>query len=104
MIWLVNHRQFFSFAKSFMENESEIEQILKNSSKVVGTKQVLKSIASDELRCVVISEDADEVLKSNIISKAQNAKVEIKWVSSKDWLGKVSKIAVCAAVVGIKKL
>ncbi|HKL94503.1 MAG TPA: ribosomal L7Ae/L30e/S12e/Gadd45 family protein [Clostridia bacterium] len=86
-----------------MEKETNLEKMLITSSKVVGTKQVLRSIASDELRCVVISEDADETLKSKIINASDSAKIEVLYSPSMQWLGKTCEIAVGAAVVGILK-
>ncbi len=84
-------------------SEEEIEKLLISRPKVVGTRQVLKGIASDELRCVVMSEDADEALKEKIVAMAQSKNLEIHTVKSMVWLGKVSEVAVKTAVVGILK-
>ncbi|MDD4840229.1 MAG: ribosomal L7Ae/L30e/S12e/Gadd45 family protein [Clostridia bacterium] len=86
-----------------MKTETEIETMIKSSPKVVGTKQVLRSIASDELRCVVISEDADEALKSKLIDASMKSDIEVCYAPSMEWLGHASEIAVGAAVVGILK-
>lgn len=86
-----------------MEKEKDLEKMLKTSSKVVGTKQVLRSIASDELRCVVLSEDTDEALKFEIIEAANSVSVKVLYTRSMKWLGKACDIKVNAAVVGILK-
>lgn len=86
-----------------MRNEREILQLLNNSSKVVGTKQVLKSLTSDELRCVVLSEDADDFIKTKVKVKAQEHGVEVIVAPSMQWLGRAVGIAVRAAAVGILK-
>ena len=86
-----------------MEDEKDIEEFIKTSPKVVGTKQVLRSIASDDLRCAVVSDDADDEIKSAIKKSAEERGVEVLSVPSKERLGKLAEIAVCAAVVGILK-
>ena len=86
-----------------MRKEQEVITLLNNSSKVVGTKQVLKGMASDELRCVILSEDADDFIKTKVKTQAQKCGVEVIVAPSISWLGNECKIAVGAATVGIIK-
>jgi ribosomal protein L7Ae-like RNA K-turn-binding protein len=94
---------FFSLQKELMDDQKRIEEFIKASPKVVGTKQVLRSIAADDLKCAVISEDADDELKFKIRQCATERGLEVLSVPSKERLGQLVEIDVCAAVVGILK-
>lgn len=85
------------------KTEKELENLIISSPKVVGIKQVLRSIASDELRCVVLSEDVEAALKEKLIVAATSKNLEIFKAKSMIWLGKISEIDVKAATVGILK-
>ncbi|MGN0795419.1 MAG: ribosomal L7Ae/L30e/S12e/Gadd45 family protein [Christensenellales bacterium] len=86
-----------------MRKEQDIIFMLNNSSKVVGTKQVLRGMASDELRCVILSEDAEDFIKTKVRTQAEKSGVEVIVAPSMAWLGKECNIAVNAAAVGIIK-
>ena len=64
-----------------MRKEKEIITMLNSSSKVVGTKQVLRGMASDELRCVILSEDAEDFIKTKVKTQAEKCgmKKSILW-------------------------
>ena len=85
-----------------MEREKLIDK-LNNSSKVVGSKQVLKGISDGTVRCVIVATDADADLRKKIVSSAKLANVEIIRVPSKRHLGELAGIEVAAAVVGLMK-
>ena len=85
-----------------MEREKLIN-MLNSSSKVVGSKQVLKGISDGTIRCVIVATDADADLRKRIVSSAKLAKVEIIRVPSKRHLGELAGIDVAAAVVGLIK-
>lgn len=98
-----NMRAFFSVAKMRKEDEEHLIFMLTDSSKVVGTKQVLRGLASDSLRCVVLSEDADDFLKGRIVAKAAEKGIEVVAAPSMEFLGKLCGIDVGAATAGILK-
>lgn len=83
-----------------MEREKLIEK-LNNSSKVVGSKQVLKGISEGTVRCVIVASDADAELRRKIVSCADAHKVKVERVPSKRYLGELAGIEVAAAVVGL---
>ena len=85
-----------------MEREKLID-MLNSSSKVVGSKQVLRGISDGTVRCVIVATDADADLRKKIVSSAKLAKVEIIRVPSKRHLGELAGIEVAAAVVGLMK-
>ena len=84
-----------------MEREKLI-QMLNHSSKVVGSKQVLKGM-SGTVRCVIVATDADVDLRKKIVDCAKAGNVAIVRVQSKRHLGELAGIEVAAAVVGILK-
>ncbi|MCM1306545.1 MAG: ribosomal L7Ae/L30e/S12e/Gadd45 family protein [Bacteroides sp.] len=85
-----------------MEREKLIE-MLNHSSKVVGSKQVLKGISDGTIRCVIVATDADADLRKKITACAKAHSVEMQRVSSKRQLGELAGIEVAAAVVGLQK-
>ncbi len=85
------------------KNTKLIINLLNDSSKVVGSKQVLKGISEDKVRCAIISEDADDNLKLKIASACTRNNVEILYAPTMEWLGFTVGIKVGAATVGILK-
>lgn len=84
-------------------NNEKLEQMLTNSSKVVGSKQVLKGISDSTVRCVIVASDADAQIKKRIVAQAKAKGVEIVYVASKKRLGEIVGVEVSAAAVGIVK-
>lgn len=84
-------------------NNEKLEQMLTNSSKVVGSKQVLKGISDSTVRCVIVASDADAQIKKRIVAQAKAKGVEIVYVASKKRLGEGVGVEVSAAAVGIVK-
>ncbi len=83
-----------------MEREKLCEMI-KRSSKVVGSKQVLKGISDGTVRCVIVATDVDADLRKKIVASAAAHKIKVEKISSKRLLGEVSGIEVATAVVGL---
>ncbi|HAT83503.1 MAG TPA: 50S ribosomal protein L7ae-like protein [Clostridiales bacterium] len=86
--------------KKNMDKE-KLEQMLNTSSKVVGSKQVLKGISDSTVRCVIVASDADAQIKKRIVAQAKANGVEIVYVASKKRLGESAGVEVSAAAVGI---
>ena len=82
-------------------DKEKLEPMLTNSSKVVGSKQVLKGISDSTVRCVIVASDADAQIKKRIVAQAKANGIEIVYFASKKRLGELSGVEVCAAVVGI---
>lgn len=86
--------------KKIMDRE-KLEKMLSNSSKVVGSKQVLKGISNGTVGCAIVSLDADAHIRKKIVAQAKSRRVEIVYVSSKKRLGEMAGIEVDAATVGL---
>ena len=84
-------------------DKEKLEQMLTSSSKVVGSKQVLKGISDSTVRCVIVASDADAQIKKRIVAQAKAKGVEIVYVASKKRLGESVGVEVSAAAVGIVK-
>lgn len=82
-------------------DKEKLEQMLTRSSKVVGSKQVLKGISNSTVRCVIVALDADAEIKKKIIAQARANGVQIVYVASKKRLGEQAGVDVSATVVGI---
>jgi len=83
-----------------MERE-KLTQTLYRSSKVVGSKQVLKGISDGTVRCVIVAADADAQLKKKLLAAAEERGVKVERAPSKRRLGEAAGIEVGAAVVGL---
>ena len=77
--------------------------MLKDHKKLVGCRQVLRGLSEDTVRCVIVSEDADGRIKSNLIKAATEKNVKVLYAPSMDWLGRNAGIDVGAATVGFLK-
>ena len=80
---------------------SSVSHLLSNSSKRIGTNAVLKGIANQEIRCVILASDADGVIINSIRQACEEKGVGMLFVPSKEELGKACKIDVACACVGI---
>lgn len=83
--------------------ETVIKNLLKSSSKLVGTKQVLKGLSEGTIRCVIVATDTDSFIKNKIVAHTKKAEAEILWCDTMEKLGKMCEIDVGASVVGIMK-
>lgn len=75
---------------------------ISESEKVVGTKQVLKSIEGKTVKCVIVADNADGFIRNSVTALCRENGIEIISVPSKKELGRISGIDVSAAVVGLK--
>lgn len=77
--------------------------ISESPSTVVGLRQVLKGIARDSVRCVVIARDSESFVRA-CVEEAIGAKcVEIVDCPTRKELGEAAGVEVPTAVVGINK-
>lgn len=75
--------------------------LVKNSPKLVGLKQVLAGIIDGTVRCVLVSYDSDEFVKKAISEAVVGKDIRQVALYSKRQLGKMCGIDVPASVVGI---
>ena len=80
----------------------DYNSLLDNSPKrFVGLKQVLRGITDGTVWCVIVSSDCEEFIKERLRDQAAGKEVEFKKGPDMSELGKISKIDVGAAVVGL---
>ncbi|SDN92195.1 50S ribosomal protein L7ae-like protein [Alkalicoccus daliensis] len=79
------------------------EKVAQASEKVVGTKQTLKALESDQVRELIVAEDADQEVLTKVLTAAETTSVPVDYVDSMKKLGKACGIDVNAAIVAIKK-
>ena len=77
--------------------------MLKDHKKLVGCRQVLRGLSEDTVRCVIVAEDADGEIKSNLVKTAMSKNVKVLHAPSMEWLGRNAGIDVGAATVGFLK-
>ena len=77
--------------------------LIKNSQKLVGLKQVIAGIINDTVRCVLVSCDSDDFIMRAIADVVSTRDIPISVVCNKRKLGKLCGIDVACAVVGILK-
>ena len=98
---LQNCKQFLSCKN--METEQTILSMLKSFNKLVGCRQVLRGLSEGTIRCVVVSEDADDGIKDVLVKAATLKNAQILYAPSMEWLGRSVGIDVGAATVGFLK-
>ena len=76
-------------------------KMLNRSSKVVGSKQVLKGMSEGSVRCVIIASDADTELKKKLVEEAFRLRLNVMYAPSMARLGEAAGLEVAAAAVGI---
>lgn len=81
---------------------TKLLKTISESEKVVGTKQVLKSIEGKTVKCVIVADNADGFIKNSVTALCRESGIEIISVPSKKELGRISGIDVPAAFVGLK--
>ena len=77
--------------------------MLKDLKKLVGCRQVLRGLSEDTVRCVIVAEDADDQIKSQLVKATAERNVKVLYAPSMDWLGRNAGIDVGAATVGFLK-
>ena len=81
--------------------KAKLLTMLNGSSKVVGSKQVLKGIADGTVRCVIVAADADAQLKRKIELAAKESGLKLVSFPSKRELAKAVGVEVDTAVAGV---
>lgn len=77
------------------------EKVLQAKRFIIGTKQSAKSLKNGTVSELLVAEDADPRLTSNIAALASEAGVSITYVDSMKRLGETCGIQVGAAVVAL---
>jgi len=73
------------------------------SRKIVGTKQVLRALKSNQVEKVYIASDADESVKLSVVDSCGELKVDIVEITTMRELGDEFGISVGAAAAAILK-
>lgn len=74
---------------------------IKDTPKVVGTKQTLKYLGQDNVKVVFVAKDADDRVTSQVVELAKAKNVEIAYVDTMHELGKQCNVEVKTAVAAI---
>lgn len=74
---------------------------LKDTNKVVGTKQCLKAVQNDKAKVVFIAKDAEERVTNPVLQLAKEKQVQIEYVETMKELGALCNIEVKTAVAAI---
>lgn len=72
-------------------------------NKLVGTKQVLRAIAADEVEVLYIANDADAEIRGKILAAANGRDINVVYADNMQELGETCGIEVCTACAAIKK-
>jgi ribosomal protein L7Ae-like RNA K-turn-binding protein len=80
-----------------------MEQLLKESNKVIGLRQVLRGVKKGEINRILLALDADEAIKNQINQIAVDNNLPLLTCQSKDELGKEVNIDRACAVIGFLK-
>lgn len=81
--------------------DTDIINMLKTSSKLIGLKQVIKGLTEGVIDRVIIAADADSFIKNKIVEQADSSKAKVLWFDSMERLGELCEIDVSASVVGL---
>ncbi len=76
---------------------------LLSEDKVIGLRQVNRGIKDNQIRCVLVADDADANIRLALAKTCREAKIPLTRVKSKEELGKTLGIDVDCATVGILK-
>ena len=80
----------------------DYNSLLDNSPKrFVGLKQVLRGITDGTVWCVIVSSDCEEFIKSRLREQVVGKSVEFRKGPEMSELGRMMRIDVGAAVVGL---
>lgn len=77
------------------------EKVQQAANVIIGTKQTVRALKSKQASEVLVAEDADPGIKSQIIQAANEAGIPVTLVDSMKLLGKECGIDVGAAAVAI---
>lgn len=73
------------------------------SRKIVGTKQVLRALKSNQVEKVFIASDADESVKLSVVDSCKELEVDTEEITTMRELGDVFGISVGAATAAVLK-
>lgn len=79
------------------------EKVVQAENKVVGTKQTMKALENEQVKELIVAEDADQHILRKAMTLADEKDVPVNTVDSMKKLGKACGIDVNAAIVAIKK-
>ena len=80
----------------------DYKKLIDNSpKKLVGLKQVLRGITDGTVWCVIVSSDCEEFIKDRLRGEAAGKTVEFQKGPEMAELGRMMRIDVGAAVVGL---
>ena len=80
----------------------DYKSLLDNSpKKLVGLKQVLRGITDGTVWCVIVSSDCEEFIRERLREESVGKEVEFRKGPAMAELGKIARIDVGAAVVGL---
>ncbi|PYZ95663.1 50S ribosomal protein L7ae-like protein [Alteribacter lacisalsi] len=79
------------------------EKVVQANERIVGTKQTLKALEEQQVKELIIADDADHSVLSRVLAEAENQGIPVQTVDSMKKLGKACGIDVSAAIVAIKK-
>ncbi|MCR6108878.1 50S ribosomal protein L7ae-like protein [Bacillus sp. A301a_S52] len=79
------------------------DKVAQAANKVVGTKQTLKALENEQVKELIVADDADRHVLTKVMVLAEDKGVAIHTVDSMKRLGKACGIDVNAAIVAIKK-
>jgi large subunit ribosomal protein L7A len=74
---------------------------LKDTIKVVGTKQTLKCLEKQNVKAVFVAKDADDRVTSQVVELAKAKNVEVQYIDTMNELGKQCNVEVKTAVAAI---
>ena len=78
-------------------------ELAQPAKRVVGTKQILKKFAADELKMLFVASDAQEHIKQRLLTLAGEKSVPTVEIKTMAELGRRCGIAVGSAAAGILK-
>ena len=79
------------------------EELKTAQNRVVGLKQLLRELATDNVTCIYIALNVDDQLKAKIAEAVDGREIPVVEIDSMDELGQVCEIDVGAACAAILK-
>lgn len=80
-----------------------LDELICAKERIVGTKQIIKALHSDDVAVVYIADDADIQIKEKIMEAIGQADVNLVYVETMDELGRACGIDVGSAAAAIKR-
>ena len=97
---LMGHNYFIK--KGILMELDNLTEILNNSLKFVGTRQVLKGIEGKEISKVYLANNIDKSILERVSKACKTHNIPYEVVCAKEVLGHTCKIDVPCAVVGVR--